>query len=1583
MNYLKAELYKLIKQEDTIFDFLQESALDGMWYWDLTNFEDEWMNSRFWEVLGYDPSEMPHKASAWQDMIFPEDKELALQQVQAHFADPNVPYDQVVRYWHKEGHIVWIRCRGLAIRDKEGNPVRMLGAHQDVTELYQEKEKIRNQLATYQALLDNQSSYLLKIALDGTYTFINDYYCEDLSWDKEFLIGKPSTIGIVEESIQHSIDLGNRAFNNPGQRIIGELSKIDGKGNLRVSKWEFLALFDDEGAAQELLCIGHDITEEKRAQASLDKSYYKLKENHHKLKSVLQASGISLWKMDSQSLQIEFEEELIYQQPVKASLYQSVKSFDTWVEMIHTDDRERVKEAFQQFIAQKGSQDFDIEYRIVVEVGQGSEVYYFKSSATYWVDEEEEYVIGTMQDITSSKVKERTISYMQNILEQAGEVARIGAWDYNVMTNQNTWSKTTKDIHEVPEDFTPDPEQGINFYKEGESRERIARVFTRCIEEGVPFDEEFELITHKGKEIWVRSIGVAQMENGKCERVYGTFQDITEQVEARSIIQQEKEFSNQLLDNMAEGLSVIDANGKQVRVNKAFCDMTGFSQEELLGGNAPYIYWPEEEYDTINKAFQETIRGQQKTFELVFKRKSGERFPVSISTSMVKNEHGEVTYYFANIMDIRERKESEQALSLAFSELTEKNHEINSLLEGTGIGIWKMDLSTQEFYLDSYGVKLMEGEGVDPTYDYWTNLLHPADREAANQAFQNFLEGGEKYDMQYRITLPSGQERIHRSQGTKFRNVKGEAIKVIGILQDVTEKVTADQEIAYMQDVMEQAGRVAKIGAWEYHIESERNTWTKVVHQIYELPLDKILPVNEGINFFKEGYSRNRIAEAVDKCIKEHIPYDEELELITATGKEVWVRAIGLPEVVDGTCKRIYGIIQDISQQRKEKQALEEAKVRAEEASVAKSNFLANMSHEIRTPLNSVIGFSELLTKTNVDDTQRDYLNYVNNSAKSLLDLINDILDFSKIEAGKLELSEGKVDIWELGNQIIDIVRYKTEEKGLVLTLDISLETPQYVYADAVRLKQVVINLIGNAVKFTESGSIKLGIESKPTETAGILEYVFSVEDSGIGIPQDKQQKIFEAFSQEDASITRKFGGTGLGLSISNSLLQMMDSQLELESQEGEGSCFFFKLQLRAEEEVIIESEESKELLAQIQQVLIIDDSMVNGKVLKELLQKRNIPCAVVDNGMKALQFLSSNNQVDVIITDYQMPFMNGIEVIDKARRELKLSAAEVKVMLFHGLSNDDHIMKKAVEVGIEQVIKKPITAAKLYKSLTDLRSGNAQTEKMEANKSITDNPKPNMSTGQFQILVVDDNPINRVLARSIVSNIIPNVEVIEASNGTEAEELFFTHKPDLVLMDIQMPGISGYEATKIIRQRETGNRVPIIALTARALKGEKERCVAVGMDDYLSKPLSSEHLKVMLDTWLPVSEDATNPNPAEASATAGLEHFNREALLQRLGFKLGDGNEQVVEEILELVRQGALKRVIAKARELVMFRAAADSIQSMAHTIKGAAMGSGFEIMASLAEQIEKMSPFNLAKASELLDAIEKEEETIMKLIG
>ncbi len=546
---------------------------------------------------------------------------------------------------------------------------------------------------------------------------------------------------------------------------------------------------------------------------------------------------------------------------------------------------------------------------------------------------------------------------------------------------------------------------------------------------------------------------------------------------------------------------------------------------------------------------------------------------------------------------------------------------------------------------------------------------------------------------------------------------------------------------------------------------------------------------------------------------------------------------------MDGNPTAAIEMVDDITARKEGEITLQKMRLQAEEANKTKSEFLANMSHEIRTPLNGVIGFTELLRKSGLSELQKSFVDNVRNSAHALLDIINDILDLSKIEANKLELEIVKADIIDLAEQTVDIIKYSAAQKDIELLLNIDTAVPAFVEVDPVRLKQILLNLLSNSIKFTDRGEVELivGFEAID-ERKGKLR--FGVRDTGIGISEENQSKIFDAFTQADSSTTRKYGGSGLGLTISALLAKKMNSRLFLTSMKDQGSEFSFSLETTYEAEKKLQPND----LGHIRKALMVVGNAKNSLILEHTLNNWGIECVACNNGIDAIKVLKEKQQFDVILIDFHIPGMNGLDTIRKITEELLISPKKKSFILIHNSIDDVELFRQSKALGVRLNISKPLKPRKLLESLKGLNPDQEVTKKEKHMVKTEDELLPDKNASPY-ILLVEDVEMNMLLIRTLIRKALPNARFVEAADGSEAIKAYKAKLPDLIFMDVQMPVMDGLEATAAIRDEEQKSRqhVPIVALTARSLKDEVAQFKEAGMDDFISKPIQPEDLKKVL----------------------------------------------------------------------------------------------------------------------------------------
>ena len=814
----------------------------------------------------------------------------------------------------------------------------------------------------------------------------------------------------------------------------------------------------------------------------------------------------------------------------------------------------------------------------------------------------------------------------------------------------------------------------------------------------------------------------------------------------------------------------------------------------------------------------------------------------------------------------------------AQSALRQSEEKYRTILENIEDGYFEVDLTgSLTFFNDA----LCRITGFPEDELMGINNREYMDEETAGKVYNTYIrifETGEPVKgLEYKI-LKDGNEKHVETSVSLMKDREGQPMGFRGILRDVSERKQAEEKIRQysenLEEMVEQRTSELKEseekyrtileniedGYYEVDIVGNMTFFNDAACRMTGYSEDELMGMNHREYTDKENASK--LFREYNKVYKTGIPTKRlDWEVIKKDGTTGFLEcSISFMTDSEDQPMGFRGIIRDVTERKELDREIMEKRRQAEEATKAKSEFLANMSHEIRTPLNGIVGMAELALDTQLNDNQKNIFHTINTEASSLQDVINEILDFSKIEAGKFDLEEIPFDLRVTIEDMAASFAYRAEQKGLDFISFLAPDVPSRLIGDPVRLRQIMVNLIGNALKFTRAGA--LYVKGELVEKIGDrVKIRFSVKDTGIGIPDDRHATIFESFTQADGSTTRNYGGTGLGTTISKQLAEMMGGEIGLESEVGKGSTFWFTAHFG-------EQEEKKQIPAAIDldlnnlKVLIVDDNQTNRFVLMEYLKSWGcLPMEAVDGKEALIVFrdaVSSESPFDLILTDFQMPEMSGFDLAKEIKTMETLKEVPIIVLTSSGRKGDSRSCK---EIGVNGYLTKPIRQNELRKAMVSVLGLSTDRKTGSLPELVTRYSVAEDYRKEIQILLVEDYPTNQQVAMRHLSRAGYQVDLAE--DGSQAVKAYKRKSYNLIFMDIQMPIMDGYAATQEIRKIETRNleqstiqRVPIIAMTAHAIKGYRERCLKAGMDDYIAKPIKRKNLLAIAEKWTRETDD-------------------------------------------------------------------------------------------------------------------------------
>lgn len=912
-------------------------------------------------------------------------------------------------------------------------------------------------------------------------------------------------------------------------------------------------------------------------------------------------------------------------------------------------------------------------------------------------------------------------------------------------------------------------------------------------------------------------------EKGRLKFIEGSGRDITDRKSLENILVESEEKYSRVVEQSADGIVIIQ-DFNVVFVNRAMCEMCGYTKNEMIGMHLKELV-PEEKGEFISRRYQDRLAGLKvpEVYEIAIKKKDGENLDVELSGAVI-NFRGKAAD-LVTLRDITERKKAQKAIK-------ESEEKYRTLVESFGIGIALINPSMELFTINNQ-IKVwfsdlvefraaLQKAGLD--FSQFVN-----DQADSNSLVYRLMKEKVVVETELEITQ-NGMRRICRLIATPLKDEDGEIQNIIIMIDDITERKKTEDGLKRAYDFQKQILSTAATAIFTMDaqkiITSVNDEFCATTGYNREDVIGKSCLILEGMPCieFCGLFDGDRDAKIFKK----------QCSLISKDGRRLFI--LKNASLVRDEKGEVTGGIESFIDVTELISAREEAIA----ADKAKSEFLANMSHEIRTPLNGIIGMTQLALETELTPELREYLELSKSSADSLLSLLNDILDFSKIEAGKLDIDNINFSLRECLGVTMSTMALRAHNKRIELAYHIPNEIPDALIGDPGRLRQIIINLVGNAIKFTMKGEIITTI-TPVSEDENSLTLHFMVEDTGIGIPQNMLTSIFDPFIQADGSTKRRFGGTGLGLAISARLVEIMGGKIWVESEENKGTKFHFTISFEVQKNPVGKWDRLN--LSQLidMPVLVVDDNYTNRKILFDILKGWKMKPNLTADGYEALKAIKEakerNETFPLILLDGQMPEMDGFQLAENIRNDKDGEAPAIIMLTSSGQRGD---ARKCRELGISAYLTKPVKHFDLLDTITEaLCSKQSENQNPELITKYTIEEKRT----KMKILLVEDNSVNRKFITSLLRK--RGYILLEAFNGREAVESFKNEQLDLILMDIQMPEMDGVEATNAIRdlERETDSHIPIIAMTAHAMKGDRERFLQAGMDGYISKPVQVNEL--------------------------------------------------------------------------------------------------------------------------------------------
>ncbi len=1381
--------------------------------------------------------------------------------------------------------------------------------------------------------------------LTGSIEYINPTFTRVTGYTSGEVVNKNMRILRSAETPQEVYDqLWNTIL--AGKIWQGELRNRKKNGELFWGSLSIAPVKNEAGELTHFAAMIEDITRQKQIQLELDEIAFTRE-------LALDAAQIGVWSMDLTTETTTWDKRVA---PLFGLPDGTKADTNLWANLLHPDDAAQTLEELQMVI--EGKADYNGQYRLIWPDGT---THYFlaRAKATLGEDHQPLRVDGIIYDVTELRTTQLAVEEVQNrnklILDSVGEgIFGLDSEGKVTFSNKAAGKMLGYDLGELV--GKPMHETFHHTHPDGSDYPASDCPMHASFTNGEVHHITNEILWCKdGTFFPVEYSSTPIIHNKELAGSVVMFRDISKRLAAEAELNSSMERFRKIFDRSADPHLILDLEtGRFTSCNQAAINLLGYDHAEELLELDPAAMSPEFQPDGQRSDVKSAAMIQLATdndghrFDWIHRKKDDREVVTEIILTPIEldGKSALITVWY----DLTERIKAEE-------EIRRINYLSDVALELTGSGYWHIDYSDPDYYYQSERAAKILGDPpkADGRYhlqDEWFANLEAANMETAARTaelYQGAIDGTyPHYDSTYAYKSPvDGRVVWVHAAGKVVRDEKGKILFMYGAYQDITEKKMADQALDYERELLQKILDSSPVGMVIATGGIIDNTNTS---------FEKLFGLTQGDTVF-DAYVYPEIRGKILNLVAEHGKvegyelqgYDADKNIIDLLGTYQPINYYGK--------KSFLGWMIDITGLKRIQNELTLATERAEEATKAKSDFLANMSHEIRTPMNAIIGMSHLALQTDLNRKQKNYIEKVHRSGEALLGVINDILDFSKIEAGKLSMEEVDFRLEDVFDNLANLIGLKTEEKGLELMFDLPADLPYALIGDPLRLGQVLINLGNNAVKFTEQGEVVISVELVEVGE-NTTKLHFAVRDTGIGLSPAQQKKLFQSFSQADSSTTRKYGGTGLGLTISKKLTEMMDGEIWVESSEGVGSTFHFTAQFGKQQGTAPKRRLTMTELGDLR-VLVVDDNGSAREILSSMLTSFGLRVDQANSGRTAIALLEAANDDDpykLVLMDWKMPAMDGVETTRVLQSDHQLT--EIPTVIMVTAYGKEDASRTAEGINISSFLTKPVTPSILLDAIM-LAMGHEVASKTRTDSRWNQADAAIAKLGGARILLVEDNEVNQELALELLTSNGMRVEV--ANNGQEALDLLVDEDFDGVLMDCQMPVMDGYEATARLREQERFENLPILAMTANAMAGDREKVLAAGMNDHIAKPVNVQEMFSIMARWITPSQplgETFTPVATEAAAEEKLPELP--GINVTAGLATTQGNHKLYRKLLLKFRDS--EGDFVQQFRLAQADGDVEVALRYAHTLKGVAGNIGAEQVQQAAAALESGCKENMA---------------------